>query len=64
MTLPLAGIAVPSGFFVPQLLVGATLGRLFCEVLINAGWPTYFGQVSGCDRNDALAAVRTRREIE
>lgn len=40
------GIAIPSGFFVPQLLVGAVLGRIVGESLIGAvGIRTYFGQV-------------------
>jgi H+/Cl- antiporter ClcA len=37
---------VPSGFFVPQLLIGAVFGRILGESLISSGWPTYFGQVS------------------
>ena len=43
---PSLGIAVPSGFFVPQLLVGAAMGRIMGEWLIGKiGIPTYYGQV-------------------
>jgi len=38
--------ASPSGFFVPQLLAGAALGRLFGDWLIDVGAVTpYWGQV-------------------
>jgi len=39
------GISLPCGFFVPQLLLGAVLGRIAGEVMIGLGYPTYFGQV-------------------
>lgn len=39
------GLAIPSGFFVPQLLLGAVWGRMVGEAAIRHGYPTYFGQV-------------------
>ena len=32
------GIAVPSGLFVPSLLIGASVGRLYGEVVAGWGW--------------------------
>ena len=39
------GVALPCGFFVPQLLLGAVWGRMIGEAAIRHGYPTYFGQV-------------------
>jgi len=39
------GVSVPSGFFVPQLLLGAALGRMAGQVVVVFGHPTYLGQV-------------------